>query len=551
MIGKQLYLAESQMQKMHLLMSKADEQLKEKDQEIGRLKRKVREWEAKFKHQESVHRKELQRERKQVEDSEYLYKRCLVLEHKIYEMEKFLGDYGLMWIGDSESGSDSPRAKSINYLETCYHQLMANIEELNLAAGKGEVHVQREKGGSRASFKTSSCMSLKFYKNGLVVQNGHLRPYEDVATASFIRDILDGYFPSELQQAYPNGVPFKVEDHRTETFQGVGCGFPGHGHRLGKVHPGGNGMALKQGTAPIARIQRQNYCSLTPSVPPLLTMNAKSIKSKSFTEPPSPPDILQLRSQILASHNNNCSDSHIQSHINAELGLSSRSEKKRDMATKDAEYHISLRERGLKFENRFGFGSPRLASGSRTSHHSSTDRSTDRMSPSRLESSRSYDGRSRSRSASLPGKRPRLSSLSNLRTPSGSQNASASKVFDYASLGNGVRKPRATKSATLERKGLAPLLHQVNEPTGKPDEMRLKIRSLNGSTFYLVHLCPDDTVARLYQLLDTCHAKTRLRGYKVVVSGYAPKRLEQLGVSLREYGILRDSVLHVVNDSTM
>lgn len=59
--------------------------------------------------------------------------------------------------------------------------------------------------------KTPSCMSLKFYKNGMIVQDGPLRSYEDPATTSFLKDILDGYFPSELQEAYPEGVPFKVK----------------------------------------------------------------------------------------------------------------------------------------------------------------------------------------------------------------------------------------------------------------------------------------------------------------------------------------------------
>ena len=44
----------------------------------------------------------------------------------------------------------------------------------------------------------------------MVIGNGRLRLYSDAKTGSFIRDILDGYFPSELQRAYPNGVPFKV-----------------------------------------------------------------------------------------------------------------------------------------------------------------------------------------------------------------------------------------------------------------------------------------------------------------------------------------------------
>lgn len=53
-------------------------------------------------------------------------------------------------------------------------------------------------------------MVLKFYKNGMSVNEGPLRSYNDPSAISFIRDILDGYFPSELQQKYPDGVPFMV-----------------------------------------------------------------------------------------------------------------------------------------------------------------------------------------------------------------------------------------------------------------------------------------------------------------------------------------------------
>lgn len=50
------------------------------------------------------------------------------------------------------------------------------------------------------------------------------------------------------------------------------------------------------------------------------------LKPKISLETPSA-DLFSLRSQILASHNNVCSSSHLQSHINAELVRSSRREK--------------------------------------------------------------------------------------------------------------------------------------------------------------------------------------------------------------------------------
>jgi hypothetical protein len=48
------------------------------------------------------------------------------------------------------------------------------------------------------------------YANGIVLFHGPFRPFSDPATFNVVRDILDGYFPSELQDRYPDGVPFKV-----------------------------------------------------------------------------------------------------------------------------------------------------------------------------------------------------------------------------------------------------------------------------------------------------------------------------------------------------
>lgn len=59
-------------------------------------------------------------------------------------------------------------------------------------------------------FQTLPALTLKFYKNGMILQKSQLRPYDDPSTQAFLKDIFDGYFPSELQCDYPNGVPFKV-----------------------------------------------------------------------------------------------------------------------------------------------------------------------------------------------------------------------------------------------------------------------------------------------------------------------------------------------------
>ncbi|XP_071569941.1 uncharacterized protein [Temnothorax nylanderi] len=518
MLTKQLHQAESQMRKMQSVLTKAEEGLRTKDQEIGRLKRKIKEWETKYKSQELLRKKE---QRNQASNSEYFYQRCLTLEHKISEMEKFLADYGLIWVGDPKNTTNVDGSN--NYINACYEQLVANIDQLNLAAGKGEVHIHHNEKGGGATFKTPPCMTLKFYKNGMWVNGGPLRSYDDPSAISFIRDILDGYFPSELQQEYPDGVPFMIEDRRTELHVDDSACFPGQGYRLGKQSPVDNLLSTN--------LRRSNnvYQRSTRAIPsakdntseniPLLSLPDRLLDPK-ISESPSV-DLFSLRSQILASHNNICSSSHLQSHINAELARSSRREK-RELATKNMEYDMS--EQSSKSRDTL-----RSASNSRTRHHSVSDRSSSSSSGERLGISQSV----------LRSKTLSTAEINNINEL---------KITNLTSEYFAMKHPRGSRSATCARKSTPPLLRQVNEAIGKSNELRLKVRSLTGSTIYLVHVLADESVAKLYELLDKAMQTSGHRGYKVVLSGYSPKRLLRVNTSLKESGINRDCVLHLVND---
>ncbi|XP_031364647.1 UBX domain-containing protein 11-like isoform X1 [Apis dorsata] len=124
------------MQKAQSDLKRSEEQIRLKDQEIYKMKRKVRhiyfilsrlssrfssstaieisnslqikDWEIKNKNQESLRKKEQQQQRVQADQSEYLYRRCLMLEQRIFEMEKFLADYGLIWVGNSTNSPKYP-----------------------------------------------------------------------------------------------------------------------------------------------------------------------------------------------------------------------------------------------------------------------------------------------------------------------------------------------------------------------------------------------------------------------------------------------------------
>ena len=53
-------------------------------------------------------------------------------------------------------------------------------------------------------------MPFTIYANGIVLYSGPFRSFGEPTTQQCIKDIQDGYFPSELQHRYPDGVPFNV-----------------------------------------------------------------------------------------------------------------------------------------------------------------------------------------------------------------------------------------------------------------------------------------------------------------------------------------------------
>uniref|UniRef100_A0A673VZC6 UBX domain-containing protein 11 n=1 Tax=Salmo trutta TaxID=8032 RepID=A0A673VZC6_SALTR len=64
--------------------------------------------------------------------------------------------------------------------------------------------------------------------------NGPFRSYQEASTQQCMQDLMDGYFPSELQDRFADGVPFQVHDRREEEFQErrPWAEFPGKGQAV-------------------------------------------------------------------------------------------------------------------------------------------------------------------------------------------------------------------------------------------------------------------------------------------------------------------------------
>ncbi|KAM7100142.1 UBX domain-containing protein 11 isoform 8-T8 [Molossus nigricans] len=176
---------------------------------------------------------------------------CTQLQQQISEMERFLGDYGLQWVGepmdeeDSEdiTGSENDKrdwmtakkfwkpGDSLVPPEVDFDRLLASLKDLSELV---DSNTQVTPIPGRAKLHVLEPIPLKVYRNGIMMFDGPFRPFHDPSTQHCLRDIMDGFFPSELQRLYPDGVPFKVSDLRNQVYPESGLDpFPGEGRVVG------------------------------------------------------------------------------------------------------------------------------------------------------------------------------------------------------------------------------------------------------------------------------------------------------------------------------
>uniref|UniRef100_A0A667YGZ2 UBX domain-containing protein 11 n=2 Tax=Myripristis murdjan TaxID=586833 RepID=A0A667YGZ2_9TELE len=150
-------------------------------------------------------------------------------------MERFLSDYGMIWVGDgkncdaaegedaehmqaqgSSRGLRQPGSSVVRNFHMNFDLVLQNIRELNILAGEGESFVQATARGAKLAKKDP--VQLTLYRNGIVMFEGPFRSYQEHSTQQCMQDLMDRYFPSELQERFPDGVPFEVHDRRDEEF---------------------------------------------------------------------------------------------------------------------------------------------------------------------------------------------------------------------------------------------------------------------------------------------------------------------------------------------
>nr|XP_054596430.1 UBX domain-containing protein 11 isoform X2 [Nothobranchius furzeri]XP_054596431.1 UBX domain-containing protein 11 isoform X2 [Nothobranchius furzeri] len=114
--------------------------------------------------------------------------------HRIILLEKTGG-------GDREQDTPPARSFSMNF-----DLVLQKIQDLNVLTGEGQRFIHKTASGA------------KLYRNGIEMFDGHFRSFQEQSTQLCMQDLVDDCFPSELQQRFPDGVPFEVQDRRHETF---------------------------------------------------------------------------------------------------------------------------------------------------------------------------------------------------------------------------------------------------------------------------------------------------------------------------------------------
>ncbi|XP_075120544.1 UBX domain-containing protein 11 [Leptodactylus fuscus] len=200
-----------------------------KDQEIAALEQKIKKLQ--------IRRIDYPQGEKQVHEVE---KKCKELQKKVNDMEQFLSDYGLIWVGDEGSSNDfqqeTPQGSSEQSgysFQPDFDRVLENLQDLNVLGGDGVSHIEYKERAAR--LKLPEPVPLTLYKNGIIMFQGPFRSYQESSTQQCLRDIMDGYFPSELQARFPDGVTFQVTDMRNIMFRErrPWDQFPGTGHSVG------------------------------------------------------------------------------------------------------------------------------------------------------------------------------------------------------------------------------------------------------------------------------------------------------------------------------
>eukprot|EP00755_Sulcionema_specki_P021672 Sspe_Gene.74690::Locus_46670_Transcript_1_1_Confidence_1.000_Length_1150::g.74690::m.74690 len=86
--------------------------------------------------------------------------------------------------------------------------LQQRVTELNLLIGEKKITSE----AGMCKFAAPDTLEIVVYSDGICVNQGPFRPYTWSLCRAFIDDILEGFFPYEYKERYPDGMLLKLHD---------------------------------------------------------------------------------------------------------------------------------------------------------------------------------------------------------------------------------------------------------------------------------------------------------------------------------------------------
>lgn len=206
------------------------------------------------------------------------------LENQLMEMEKFLADYGLVWVGNeagasNDSGEDSKDVQTekevfklggndgngkmvitssngdksegkedVDAVATAnmpkgvdYVTFAKKVSELNDIIYSEPALIKKEKFNDKQArlmqpSEYYDSVPVTLYLDGILVKRGPFRENGSAGYTSFVRDVMEGYFPTDFREEYPDGVILSLKDRHLERYI-----------------PGGSGSSKRNGLGGLAR----------------------------------------------------------------------------------------------------------------------------------------------------------------------------------------------------------------------------------------------------------------------------------------------------------
>ena len=121
---------------------------------------------------------------------------CL-LDDQIEELETFFSDYGMHWVG-----GPPPVNQEFIHGPPDMDIFLQKVKDLNHSVKSQKVELNSDHGVCK-----------------LAHDDGAIRLYTQPINVSFLKDILDGFFPTEFKEKYPDGVKLIIDDRR-DLFKG-------------------------------------------------------------------------------------------------------------------------------------------------------------------------------------------------------------------------------------------------------------------------------------------------------------------------------------------